>query len=539
MWKYIKYPMRQLAKTISYFYLFFQSISSPARLITNTKQSSPKSHTWKHRNFFRYFDHDPLYRTQSEDVPNSPRDMSYVKPSSGFMMTTAEIHASRTPSRQSQLEGLTSRSDTMSTDNFFIDSYHSQDSCNTTSISKASFDQFSTQNDNLMISRRASHTLQNEPIFIGRNELEQMRLNHASVSANPSTNDYETHSLPRRTCIHHIEDYHSHSLPRREHHHHYLHERANEVRQVPNGGNFDANKTQQPKRMSISHDNAPSNTYHHHQQPSYVNVVPDSLSSRRSSNVSSISQSQQVPQLINSNQQQGIPPPSDEMCSTCSSSSGSESSGESGEEDEEEDQSGSETEKAVDDYEDDNEDDDDGDYDEEKEIFIDFKPISPSPSQPNMQTLRKKKKQLVKAMSEGEILIEENKCKKVPMISASEEDLTSPVEEYSAKNLEYTDSPIRDENICRGEHLLNILPETTKTRYKRETFRKRSVSLEDPLADEEESTSKTSKNQKSSPGSPSPPEGKSSVASSEDITRDHSDGLWNESQATVLPQPPR
>jgi hypothetical protein len=486
--------------------------------------------------------------------------MSYVKPSSGFMMTTAEIHTSRTPSRQSQLEGLTSRSDTMSTDNFFIDSYHnnSQDSCNTTSISKASFDQFnSTHNDNnLMISRRASHTLQNEPIFIGRNELEQMRLNR-NIVTNPSSSssqqvDYETHSLPRRTCIHHIEDYHSHSLPRREHHHHYLHERTTDVRQLSNG---DTNKNQQPRRMSISHD--VTTPYHHHQQPSYVNVVPDSLSSRRSS---AASQSQQVPQLINSNQiqqqqqqhhqhqQQGIPP-QDEMCSTCSSSTGSESSCESGEEDEE-DQSGSETEKVVDDDDDNEIDDENEDYDEdeEKEIFIDFKPISPSPSQTmtsstGMQTMKKKKK-LIKAMSEGEILIEENKCKKVPMISASEEDLTSPLEEYSSKNLEYTDSPIRDEDICKTENLLNVVPETTTKstsshRYKREAFRKRSVSLEDPLADEDEMVQKSTTKSKSSLGSPSPPEGKSSFASSEDITRDHSDGLWNESQATVLPQPPR
>lgn len=475
------------------------------------------------------YDHDFLYRTQSEDSPKSPLDISYIKPSTGYMMTTAEIH-SRTSSRQSQLE--TSRSDTMSTDNFFIDSYHSQDSANTLrsadlNYSKASYDNSSSMNsqDNLMISRRASHTLQTEPIFIGRNELEQMRVPRSGQNVY----EFESHSLPRRTCIHHTtEEYHSHSLPRREHHHHYLHEH-NEIK-MSNG-----NVSEQPqmvvadpkRRLSVSYLDA---------QPSYVNVniVPDTYSlSRRSSthlqhqqvpsvlvNLQQLHHQHPAPQQLPTHHQQQVVPPSEELCSTCSS----------------------ETESSTEDDESESETEDDA---EEKEIFIDFKPrLSPAPSLGGISTT-KKKKRLMKALSEGEILLEDNnKGKQMPIHSASEEDLCQPPTDYSKKNLEYAGTPIRDEDIFKADKFLSVSPDASSAsnRYTRETFRKRSVSLEDPLADEE-IIKKPSRNLRptngSSPGSPCPDDGKSSFASSDDITRDHSDGNWNESQATVLPRPPR
>lgn len=430
------------------------------------------------------------------------------------MMTTAEIH-SRTSSRQSQLE--TSRSDTMSTDNFFIDSYHSHDSANTHrsadfNYSKSSYDSSMNSPDNLMISRRASRTLQTEPIFIGRNKLEQMRV----PQSGQNVYEFESHSLPRRTCIHHTpEEYHTHSLPRREHHHHYLHER-NEVKML-NGS-----IPEQPmvadgarRRLSAAYQDS---------QPSYVNMnaVPDTYSlSRRSS---AHLQHQQVPSISMNLQQihqhhhqtlQQVVPPSEELCSTCSSET--ESTTESNE-------SASES---------------DGEENEEKEIFIDFKPrISPTPS-PSASTSKRRRKQLMKAMSEGEILLEDNgKGKQMPTHSASEEDLAQPPADYSGKNLEYTDTPIRDEDVFKADNFLKASPDATTTtiRYVRETFRKRSVSLEDPLADVEvvKKSSRSLRANGSSPGSP-----KSSFASSDDITRDHSDGNWNESQATVLPRPPR
>lgn len=474
-------------------------------------------------------DHDFLYRTQSEDSPKSPLDMSYIKPSSGYMMTTAEIH-SRTSSRQSQLE--TSRSDTMSTDNFFIDSYHSHDSANSyrsgdVNLSKAAYDNSSSMNsqDNLMIPRRASHTLQTEPIFIGRNELEQMRVPRVGQNAY----EFESHSLPRRACIHHnSEEYHTHSLPRREHHHHYVHEH-NDV-QMSNG-NIPAQMAADgsgKRRLSVSYQDAPH---------SYVNVVPEtySLSRRSSAHLSP----QQVPSLsVNLQnqahhhahfaqppahhpppQQQQVVPPSEELCSTCSSET--ETSTE-----EEEETEGSETECED---------------DEEKEIFIDFKPrLSPTPSPPGVAG--KKKKRLVKAMSEGEILHEDNgKGKQVPIHSASDEDLNQPPTEYSNKHLDYAGTPIRDEDIFKADNFLNVAPDasTIANRYTREAFRKRSVSLEDPLA-EVETTRKSNRRLQANGSSPGSPDGgKSSFASSDDVTREHSEGHWNESQTTVLPQPPR
>lgn len=470
-------------------------------------------------------DHDFLYRTQSEDSPKSPLDMSYIKPSSGYMMTTAEIH-SRTSSRQSQLE--TSRSDTMSTDNFFIDSYHSHDSANSyrsgdANFTKSAYDNSSSMNsqDNLMIPRRASHTLQTEPIFIGRNELEQMRVPRSGQNAH----EFESHSLPRRTCIHHnSEEYHTHSLPRREHHHHYVHEH-NDV-QMSNGNIPEQIMTADgsgKRRLSVSYQDA---------QHSYVNVVPETYSlSRRSS---AHLQPQQVPSLsmnlhaqvhhhahhpqppVHQPQpQQQVVPPCEELCSTCSSET--ESSTE-----EEDEETGSETECEED--------------DEEKEIFIDFKPrLSPTPSPPGVAG--KKKKRLVKAMSEGEILHEDNgKRKHMPIHSASDEDLAQPPTDYSKKHLDYAGTPIRDEDIFKADNFLNVAPDasTIANRYTREAFRKRSVSLEDPLADVA-TTKKTNRRLQangSSPGSPS-------FASSDDVTREHSEGHWNESQTTVLPQPPR
>lgn len=447
--------------------------------------------------------------------------MSYIKPSSGYMMTTAEIHSSRTPSRQSQLE--TSRSDTMSTDNFFIDSYHSQDSANSyrsadINLSKFSYDNSSSMNspESLMVPRRGSHTLQTEPIFIGRNELELMRVPRTG----PTGYEYESHSLPRRTCIHHkSEEYHTHSLPRREHHHHYVHEHsAGAAAVVPdtrlsNGSMNEQINADAKCRLSTYQD----------AQPSYVNVntIPDTYSlSRRSST------HQQVPslQIITQQQQHHVPqqqppqvPPTEELCSTCSSETGSESETCTDEEESETEHYDQET--------------------EEKEIFIDFKPrLSPTPS-PNSVAMKKKK--LMKAMSEGEILLDDNGRSKHKTISASEEDLQQEID-YT-EGLHYTDTPIRDEDIFKAENFLIASPDhSTSNRYTRETFRKRSVSLEDQLADEEicKKPNRTLKPNGSSPGSPGAEDGKS-FHSSDDITRDHSDGNWNESQATVLPRPPR
>lgn len=471
-----------------------------------------------------------MYRTQSEDSPKSPLDIALLmKPS---YMTTAEVHShSRTSSRQSQLE--TSRSDTMSTDNFFIDSFHSQDSTNTLRsvdipLSKTSYENSSSNNydsqDNIMISRRGSHTLQTEPIFIGRNELEHMR-------ARPENGyEYESHSLPRRTCIHHKSDeYHTHSLPRREHHHHYIHDHPEPTKM--SNGNI-------PEQVVVMDGNRRMSAYTIQDiqcQPSYVNVVPDTYSlSRRSS-----THQQQVPSLSitasTSSAQQSTSsqqvPPSDEMCSTC------ESETDSNQDDDEDDEEEGEEEEE-------NEEEDETDRDEEEqEIFIDFKPrLSPAPSP---SSVSKKKKKLTKAMTEGESLVENNKRDK-HKLPVNEEDFKTVNEIYN-EHLQYTDSSIRDLAIFKPEKFTNV-SQDNNTRYSRESFRKRSVSLEDPLADEEVFKPAIKNLKIKHPSAPESPDlsirGKSQFPSTDSITNDgtrgdHSDGIWNESQVTVLPVPPR
>lgn len=145
-------------------------------------------------------------------------------------------------------------------------------------------------------------------------------------------------------------------------------------------------------------------------------------------------------------------------------------------------------------------------------------------------------------MSEGEILLDNNEIdKQKQLISASEDDLQQQQQklqkDYSEKLL-YNNNPIRDEDIFKVLNTTTSSADQTSTlnRYSRDTFRKRSVSLEDPLADDEV-VKKTSKNLKPDGSTPDSPNARS-FASSDDVTRDQSEGNWNDSQITVLPLPP-
>lgn len=181
---------------------------------------------------------------------------------------------------------------------------------------------------------------------------------------------------------------------------------------------------------------------------------------------------------------------------------------------------------------------------EEQEIFIDFKPrVSPVPS-PSSGI---KKKKLQKTLSEGEILLDRKKIKPtepIPanVISASEEDLKSPsgVDPRKASGkLQFSETPIKDEGIFIGG------PPADK---RKESYRKRSVSLDEPTSVEEEEKGlleeleADSKDDRMVTAPPSPSrEDKLSIKShspfhsSESLgTRDNSDGIWNESQATIM-----
>ncbi|XP_037293091.1 uncharacterized protein LOC115442702 [Manduca sexta] len=226
----------------------------------------------------------------------------------------------------------------------------------------------------------------------------------------------------------------------------------------------------------------------------------------------------------------------------------------------------------------------------EKEIIIDFEPRPDDEAIPFTTLRRKSRRMLQKTLSEGEILLDVRKTelqtngegvKDAPLVmSTSQENMTREDREreamyrqYIAQN--YNQTPIKDEGIFGFEPDGSFSSSDGNApyedfhekyiSYKHEPFRNRSVSFEEPT----EITSKrdaitTKSTAKSSPGSPEPTQPETDVehktkravisnnvttipapleksspcASNEsltvDPTRDHSDGMWNESQTTVL-----
>ncbi|XP_063386355.1 serine-rich adhesin for platelets [Cydia fagiglandana] len=225
----------------------------------------------------------------------------------------------------------------------------------------------------------------------------------------------------------------------------------------------------------------------------------------------------------------------------------------------------------------------------EKEIIIDFEPRPDDEAIP-FTTLRRNRRLLQKTLSEGEILLDVRKTeiytngdgvKDAPLImSTSQENMTREDREREALYLQYigqnyVQTPIKDEGIFGFEPDGSFSSSDGNApyedfhekyiSYKHDSFRIRSVSFEEQIEtvdvkkDEIPSTSTA----KSSPGSPEPvsldvdidhktkrtvvsktvttltPLDKiSPCASNESLTvdpsRDHSDGMWNESQTTVL-----
>ncbi|XP_034834957.1 uncharacterized protein [Maniola hyperantus] len=224
----------------------------------------------------------------------------------------------------------------------------------------------------------------------------------------------------------------------------------------------------------------------------------------------------------------------------------------------------------------------------EKEIIIDFEPRPDDEAIP-FTTLRRKKGILQKTLSEGEILLDARKneisgttegVKDAPIImSTSQENMSQENREretvyrqYIVQN--YTQTPIKDEGIFGFEPDGSFSSSDGNApyedfhekyiSYKHEPFRIRSVSFEEKTERVDKEEIPLESTAKSSPASPDPvscdvdakqkpkravisnnvttilaPLEKSSpCASNESLTvdhsRDHSDGLWNESQTTVL-----
>lgn len=399
----------------------------------------------------------------------------------------------RTSSRQSETE--VSKSDAMSSQNIFIHSRNlSHDSANSyksmdVSTSRASHD-LSSMNflSDSVATRSDSRGTIAETIF--PNEFDQC---------------YETNSLPRQKCVHHKAEFHTYSLPRKDpHQHNYNNDLYSQVSyaEIINGTNRLNQKQSLTSRDSStdSNFNAESN-----ERPVPHGTNENIVAYKRPSYPFDLPQTQN---LIR--RQSAGPCPtedpnsaSDEFCSTCESESDSRQ-----------------------------------EQEQEKEIFIDFKPRISNNSSP-----RSRKKRLQKTLSEGEILFDNRRAvgDGVVMASASEEDLKTS-DDNDGNNYLYRNAPIKDEGICDKNHLLKLPGDgvDVSLRNKREAFRKRSISLEDPsINDDFEHLSTPIKSLPPSPGlddlsvrnhSTYP----STDSLANDITRDHSDGIWNESQATVL-----
>lgn len=300
----------------------------------------------------------------------------------------------------------------------------------------------------------------------------------------------ETGSLPRHTCIHHkdsIEHYQSNSLPRTDQCRKIEHE-VPRSRWESSSRDSSVESQQQLKNQSTNSNRRYSCTVENifYQRPSYTPSEFDLVNRRSSMHPC-------IPIFYPNEMADELGIASDnEQCSSC----------ESGESDEDED-------------------DDDDDSHQEKEIFIDFKP-RPSPT--GSPTIKNNK--LYRTSSANDIVQQDRKFDEGARMTVSSDEDNGP------NNLSKP-STNQNDSLEHGCHLA-VPPDefrcTTNdgVKRKRETFRKRSISLDDQSADVQNLSSPYMDEHhldKSYPSTDSP---------SNDITRDHSDGIWNESQATVL-----
>ncbi|XP_050076397.1 uncharacterized protein LOC126563742 isoform X2 [Anopheles maculipalpis] len=607
------------------------------------------------------FDHELLHRTQSEEPPKSP--FTITSPPASHVGPHFELPSSRTSSQLSHSDGT----------HLTHSRNHSQDSATSYRSTDGSRTSYETASypydayDSIVLPRRASHAAEPTFQFLRKQDLEQVHHHHQQQQQRhqqqqqqpqqqhqqtPHQSQYthgyengyvpfETHSLPRRTCIHHKpEEFHTHTLPRRDHghthHHHEIVYRDQSHPTLPapehlilsNGSvnqdvrSFDSTPsapTTLNRRMSAHAIVLPPEKQHssglplvqglhqqqqlqqqqHQQQQqqqrraSYAFVTPDThaLAKRNSiphqqiQKVQPIMQAQfatpvkqqpfqplvkpQPPVLPSHYTTQTAPPscpvtppniqPLDMQDDTKSSSEGSCSTCES------------ESEQELD------------GHGEEQEIFIDFKPrVSPVPSPGAV-----KKKKLQKAQSEGELAHAERRktstgdgdggSSTVP--TASDDEGRSTMREQSVPQL-----PTPDYRDASESSVADDEPQQVMADRRKENFRKRSVSLDQPTSCEQDEddelpggpatvrqqtvedarshghvTQRMSSRSRSigaaigsrhlsAPPSPqkedqSASTGKlhrevspfhSSDSLANDVTRDTSDGNWNESQATIM-----
>uniref|UniRef100_A0A182K3W2 PDZ domain-containing protein n=1 Tax=Anopheles christyi TaxID=43041 RepID=A0A182K3W2_9DIPT len=604
------------------------------------------------------FDHELLHRTQSEEPPKSP--YTITSPPASHVGPHFELPSSRTSSQLSHSDGT----------HLTHSRNHSQDSATSYRSTDGSRTSYETASypydayDSIVLPRRASHSQEPTFQFLRKQDLEQVhhhhqqqqqqhqqqqhhqqqqQQQHQSQYTHGYENGYvpfETHSLPRRTCIHHKpEEFHTHTLPRRDHghghHHHEIVYRDQSHPALPapehlilsNGSvnqdvrSFDSmpSATNLNRRMSAHAIVLPPEKQHqqhstglplvqglHQQQQqqvqqqqqqqqrraSYAFVTADTqaLAKRNSiphqqiQKVQPIMQAQfatpvktqafqplvkpQPPILPSHYTSQTAPPscpvtppniqPLDMQDDTKSSSEGSCSTCES------------ESEPELD------------GPSEEREIFIDFKPrVSPIPSPGAV-----KKKKLQKTQSEGELLHAERRKASVAddgdggsstVPTGSDDEGRSTMREHTVP----PKLPKQDYRDASESSVPDDEPQVIDRR--KESFRKRSVSLDQPTSceqeDDDDQRNGSVAQQRNGDGGRTHPHGAQRMSSrsrsisaaigsrhlsappspqkedhsastgrlhrevspfhssdslANDATRDTSDGNWNESQATIM-----
>lgn len=438
--------------------------------------------------FPNYINHDLLHRTQSEEPPRSPRELLEQQRS---IFSTFD-----TFSHPSDLE--TSKSD------LFMSEHMHGHSRNLSQVSSGISDRSIDSHD--------IAALQSNNNFIDSSLVNTTGCIDFMESATQL--HYNSNSLPRRKCFYHANDYQTNSLPRRH----------------GNQYDFDGNETDEAtERIKASlaqfrahgtfslESNASSNQSVECTKRRFSCAIPETL---RHLNESDFEDLQQIVRRnsvnifytrAQSDDDDEDESETEEYCSTC----------DSGEEEEEE-----EDEEAE-------------DLKNEKEIFIDFKPSMSPQQSPYGRNVR-----LQKTRSEGEIMYEKRReinHNDVPMVSTSEEELKVP--DNDNERYSYSPFPIKDESICDKDHYLK-LPKYIKAangKNRREAFRKRSTSLEQSAVPDDNDDNKSGDSKPTSPIdkykniSTFP----SSDSLANDLTRDHSDGNWNESQVTVLQVDPK
>lgn len=476
-----------------------------------------------------------LQRTQSEEPPRSPRELS----------TSYDQQQQKRSSIFNQFDGYSQHASDLGTSKsseIFMSEHqhhhrqtHSRNLSGTTDRSIDSKDLAAMQSNNNFI----------ETDYVNTSGCIEFMERATQLHSN-------SNSLPRRKCLYHANEYHTNSLPRQAGHQYDFDGNETAVANGDGGGDGEADDDDDDEQIQAQRTKANLAQFRAHGTFSLDSSGEVSSKRRYSCAIPEImrhlnpSDFDDLQAVVRRNSMNAFYQPQ---------SNDYEDEDEEDQDDEEEQE---EEEESMTDEQSDTDDDeycstcDDSDSDDdsknEKEIFIDFKPsVSPLRNAYAQGTIAR----LQKTMSEGEIMFEKRRSEinhnDMPMLSTSEAELKVQNNDKIGGDVErytYSTFPIKDESVCDKKQFLK-LPKKGKPiesgggKKRREAILKRSISLEQSQLDESENGSgDDNKSGGDDSKLTSPIKNISTFASSDslanDLTRDHSDGNWNESQVTVL-----